>query len=140
MGKRLIFVGVGAVGSFVGGMLARAKEDVTLMDAWPEHIDRIKNAGLRITGTQGEHVVTVNAIHIHEVQGLLANPFDVAFLCTKSYDTGWAAALIKDYLSPTGLVVSLQNGFNEEAIARSIDPSRVLGCVASTLGVEIQGP
>ena len=140
MGKRLIFVGAGAVGSFVGGMLALAKEEVTLIDAWPEHIAKIKKAGLRITGTQGEHVVAINALHIHEIQGLLANPFDVAFLCTKSYDTGWAAALIRDYLSPTGLVVSLQNGFNDEAIAKSIDPSRVLGCIASTLGVEIQGP
>ncbi len=138
-GKRLAFAGAGAMGSFVGGMLAQAGEDVTLVDGWPEHIRAIKERGLVISGTQGRHKVPVKALHIHEVQGLTAAPIDVAFISAKAYDTEWATALVKDYLSPDAVVVSLQNGFNEERISRVLDGRPVVGCIASTLGVEMVG-
>ena len=140
MGRRLGFVGAGAMGSFVGGMLARAGHEVTVIDGWPEHIKRIKERGLLITGTHGRHQVELTALHIHEVQRLIAAPVDVAFIATKAYDTEWATALIKDHLAPGATVVSLQNGFNEERISRILDGQRVVGCIASTLGAEIIGP
>ena len=140
MGRRLAFVGAGAVGSFVGGMLAKTGEDVTLIDGWPEHIRAIKDEGLLITGTHGRMVVAVEALHIHEVQRLVNSPLDLTFIATKAYDTEWAAALIKDYLRPGAPVVSLQNGFNEERISRILGGQPVVGCIASTLGAEIIGP
>ena len=48
MAGRIVFVGAGAVGSYVGGHLARAGNDVTLIDPWPEHIDRIKRHARRL--------------------------------------------------------------------------------------------
>ena len=128
------------MGSFVGGMLSKAGEDVTVMDGWPEHIGKIKAEGLLITGTHGRHRVDLKALHIHEVQGLGKAMLDVAFIATKAYDTEWATALVKDYLAPDAVVVSLQNGFNEERISRLLDGRPVVGCIASTLGVEIVGP
>ena len=139
-GKRLAFAGAGAMGSFVGGMLARVGEDVALIDGWPEHIQAIKDHGLLISGTQGQHPVRVRALHVHEVQGLIAAPIDVAFISAKAYDTEWAAALVKDYLHPDAVVVSLQNGFNEERISQVLEGRPVVGCIASTLGVEMVGP
>ena len=140
MKAKIGIVGAGAVGSFIGGMLSKAGENITLIDGWPDHIKTIKRLGLRISGTQGEHIIRLNAIHINEVQRFLTNPFDITFICTKSYDTAWSTALIADYLSPSGFVVSLQNGFNEEIIGGIIGPHRVLGCVASTLGAELIDP
>ena len=67
MGKKLAFMGAGAVGGYVGGHLARAGEDVTLIDPWPEHIDTIKQHGLHLEGTQGEYLVHPKALHLHEV-------------------------------------------------------------------------
>jgi len=140
LGERLGFVGAGAMGSFVGGMLAKAGHDVTLIDGWPEHISRIKAQGLVITDTRGRAHVEIAALHINEVQRLIVAPLDVAFVATKAYDSEWAAALIKDYLAAGATVVSLQNGFNEERISRILDGRPVVGCVASTLGAEIVGP
>ncbi len=59
----------------------------------------------------------------------------VAFVCTKSYDTVWATALISQYLAPDGFVVSLQNGINEERIAGVVGWGRVVGCIASSISV-----
>ena len=140
MSERLGFVGAGAMGSFVGGMLAKAGHDVTLVDGWPEHVSRIKAQGLVITDTRGRTEVDVAALHIHEVQRLIATPLDVGFIAAKAYDSEWAAALVKDYLVPGAPVVSLQNGFNEERISKILDGQPVVGCVASTLGAEIVGP
>ncbi|MGQ4807867.1 hypothetical protein NKDENANG_01232 [Candidatus Entotheonellaceae bacterium PAL068K] len=136
MGKRLVMVGAGAVGGYVGGHLARTGEDVTLIDPWPEHIDYIKHNGLNLSGTQGDHTVRLNALHLHEVQSLFKTPVDIAFVCTKSYDTEWATMLIQQYLAPDGFVVSLQNSINEERIAAIVGWGKTLGCIASTIGVD----
>ncbi len=136
MGARIVFVGAGAVGGYVGGHIARAGEDVTLIDPWPEHIEYIKHHGIHLSGTQGEHTVRLKALHLHEVQSLFKQPADIAFICTKSYDTEWATMLIKQYLAPDGFVVSLQNSINEERIANIVGWGKVVGCIASTIGVD----
>ena len=120
MSRRIVFMGAGAVGGYIGGHFARIGEDVTLMDPWPEHIEYIKHNGIHLSGTQGEHTIRVKALHLHEVQGLYKEPVDIAFICTKSYDTEWATMMIKQYLAPNGFVVSLQNSINEERIANIV--------------------
>jgi len=126
MAKRLAFMGAGAVGSYVGGHLSRAGADVTLIDPWPDHIEAIKSEGLHLEGTQGEYLVHPRALHLHEAQSLFRDPVDIAFVCTKSYDTVWAATLISQYLMPGGFIVSLQNSINEERIASVVGWGRVI--------------
>lgn len=140
MGTRLAIVGAGAVGSYVGGLIARAGKQVVLIDPWPDHIQRIREEGLRVSGTQGEYLVHPRALHLHEVQSLAREPVDIAFISTKSYDTEWATLLIRDYLAPGGYVVSLQNGVNEERMAALVGWGRVVGAIASTIGVAMVGP
>src|SRR6266545_1192457 len=140
MGKKLAFMGAGAVGGYVGGHLARAGLDVTLIDPWPEHIEAIKREGLRLEGTQGEHLAHPRALHLHEVQSLFKDPVDVAFVCTKSYDTVWATTLISQYLAPGAFIVSLQNGINEERIAGVVGWGRVVGVIASSISVNAYKP
>jgi 2-dehydropantoate 2-reductase len=69
------------------------------------------------------------------VQSLHKTPVDIAFICTKSYDTVWATQMISQYLAPDGFVVSLQNSINEERIAEVVGWGKVIGCIASTIGV-----
>jgi 2-dehydropantoate 2-reductase len=120
MGRHIVFMGAGAIGGYIGGHIARSGEDVTLIDPWPEHIAYIKQNGIQLTGTQGDHTVRVRALHLHEVQSLFKHPVDIAFICTKSYDTEWATMMIKQYLAPNGFLVTLQNGINEERIANIV--------------------
>ncbi|MGH8056132.1 MAG: ketopantoate reductase family protein [Candidatus Entotheonellia bacterium] len=135
MAKKLAFMGAGGVGSYVGGHLARAGADVTLIDPWPEHIETIKRDGLHLGGTQGDYVVHPRALHLHEVQSLFKDPVDIAFVCVKSYDTVWATEMISQYLVPGGFIVSLQNSINEERIAGVVGWGRVVGCIASSISV-----
>ncbi len=143
MGKRVVVVGAGAVGGYAGGHMARAGHDVTLIDAWPEHVEYMRRHGLQLSGlTEAErHSIKVNALHVCDVQSLAKQkPVDIAFICVKSYDTEWATHLIKAYLAPDGFVVSLQNCINEERIAAIVGWGRTLGCIASLIAVELYAP
>src|SRR5260370_22632906 len=143
MGKKIAVVGVGAVGGYTAAHMARAGEDVTLIDMWPAHVDQMKREGLLITHHQGEEpfTVKVRALHLTEAQQLSKEaPIDIAFVCIKSYDTQWAAMLIKQYLAPAGYVVSLQNCMNEETIAGIVGWGKTLGSIASSITVELHAP
>lgn len=139
MGKRIAVVGAGALGGYVGAWLAHSGEDVTLIDMWPENIEAIRARGLELDGITDEEKITVTrakTMHLTEVQSLCREtPIDIAFVSVKSYDTEWAAALIKPYLAPDGYVVSLQNCVNEEKIAGIVGWGRTLGVVASNISV-----
>jgi 2-dehydropantoate 2-reductase len=126
---RFGIVGAGAIGCVVGGLLTKAGRDVTLIDQWPEHVESMKRVGLRLSGTCGEHLVPVKALHIHEAQSV-SQPFDAVFIAVKSYDTEWATHLGLTYLRPsTGMVVDFQNGINDERVAAIAGADRTLGCV-----------
>src|SRR5262245_17432320 len=135
MGRKIAIVGAGAVGGYVGAHMVRAGEDVTFIDPWPEHVDRMRGHGLFVTHAMNvpEFTVPVRALHITDAQQLAKEkPVDIAFVCMKSYDTAWATMLIRQYLAPDGFVVSLQNCMNEETIAGIVGWGKTLGCIASS--------
>jgi 2-dehydropantoate 2-reductase len=136
---RIGVIGAGAIGCVVGGLLTKAGHDVTLVDQWPEHIETMKQRGLRLSGTCGEHTIPVKALHIHELQGV-ATPFEAIFVSVKSYDTEWAAQMALAYLKqPDGVVVDFQNGVNDERVASVVGKARCLGCVI-TIGAGMYEP
>ena len=143
MGKRIAYVGVGAVGGYVAGHLTRAGHDVTLIDPWPEHVEHMRRHGIELSGTTAaeRHTVPVKALHVSDLQGQVKEePFDIAFLSAKSYDTEWSTLMIKPYLAPDGFVVSVQNCINEERIAQHVGWGRTVGCIASLIAVELYEP
>jgi 2-dehydropantoate 2-reductase len=88
-----------------------------------------------------EFTVPVRALHVTDAQQLSKEkPVDIAFVCMKSYDTAWAAMLIRQYLAADGYVVSLQNCMNEETIAGVVGWGKTLGCVASSITVNLPEP
>jgi 2-dehydropantoate 2-reductase len=136
---RIGIIGAGAIGCVVGGLLTKAGHDVTLVDQWPEHIETMKQHGLRLSGTCGDHAIPVKALHIHELQGV-ATPFEAVFVSVKSYDTEWAAQMALAYLKqPDGVVVDFQNGVNDERVASVVGKARCLGCVI-TIGAGMYEP
>ena len=137
---RIAFVGAGAIGGYVGAHLTRAGFDVVLIDAWALHVDAMQRDGLHFSGTVGEYSVPVRALHISDVQTLVHAPVDIAFLCTKLYDTAWAATLVREYLAADGFVVTMQNSVVEEIVAGIVGWGRTLGCIASTMSVELYAP
>ncbi|TMJ45885.1 MAG: hypothetical protein E6G90_15305 [Alphaproteobacteria bacterium] len=97
MEKRIAVIGAGAIGGYTGGQLAHNGFDVTLIDPWPEHIERIRRDGLALEGMTEEEFVCARpaTMHLTEAQELAKQkPIDIAMVAVKSYDTEWATRLI----------------------------------------------
>jgi len=130
---RVVVMGAGAVGSMVGGRLAR-DHDVTLVGRAP-HVDAVDTQGLELTG-HTERTVRVDAT----TDPAELDPADVVLVTTKAYDTEQAVREALPVVDEHTYVVSLQNGLgNLEAIARHVDPSRVVGATTSH-GCLFHGP
>ena len=98
-------VGAGAVGSYFGGMLARAGHPVTLIGR-ASHVEAVNAQGLRIESVSWDETIPLRAstalADVHEAK--------VVLVCVKTVDTDFVARTIAPSLKPGTLVVSLQNG------------------------------
>src|ERR1700709_2540389 len=143
MGYKIAIMGTGAVGAYAGAHMARAGEDVTFIDPWPANVETMKAQGLKVSHIRDvpEWSTPVRALHLTELQqAAKEKPFDIAFVCMKSYDTEWATVMISQYLAPAGFIVSLQNCMNEETIAGVVGWGMVVGCIASSITVDLSRP
>ena len=121
---RVAIVGAGAIGGTVGAYLVRAGHDVTFVDVVAEHVEAIRERGLRIEGPIDAFTVHAPAYLPHEVPGA----FETVFLCVKAHATEAAARALGPFLADDGVVVSLQNGLNELVIAEVVGEARTMGC------------
>ena len=122
---KIHIVGSGAIGGMAGWHMAMNGEDVTFVDQWPAHVQAMRERGLRITGLRGDHTLPVRALLPEEID----EPLELVFLACKSQHTDAAVRGIMPHLTPDSVVVSLQNGMNEEKIAAMIGVERVIGAL-----------
>lgn len=122
---KIHIVGSGAIGGMAGWHMAKNGEDVTFVDRWPDHVQAMKQRGLRITGLRGDHTIPVRAMLPEEID----EPLELVFVACKSQHTEEAVRGIMPHLTPDSVVVSLQNGMNEDKIAALIGAERVIGAL-----------
>lgn len=139
MGKeniRVAVVGAGAIGGIVAAFLARAGWDLEVVCKHQETADRALSEGFHIFGVQGEHRIPLRGLR--EIQDL-SGPKEVVFLATKANDAMEAARVLLPFLKENSVVVSLQNGICEDALAEILGRNRVIGCVVGW-GASMHGP
>ncbi len=98
-------IGAGAVGSYFGGLLARAGCDVTLV-ARQDHVKAIQENGLYMECQSFQERVSVKTSTEYQA---IKNA-DLVLFCVKSPDTESVAIEIQPYLSKDTIILSLQNG------------------------------
>ncbi len=138
MSKKIAVLGAGAIGSSVAADLTDAGLDVTIIDQWPQHVEAMKEKGLRVQMSDMDLQTSVRAHHLCELASLRME-FDVVLLIVKSFDTWWACELIKPYLKSEGVFLGVQNSMNNETISSIIGRERVVGCCVE-LSAEIFTP
>ncbi len=139
MVKKLLFVGAGAIGSYLGAFLSRAGHDVTLVDPWAEQIDTIRQRGIAVTGPHEPFAARPAAVHLHAAASLPCD-YDAAFVAMKAYDTAWAAQLALRHLGPEGFIVAAQNCWPDPVAAAVVGPARAVGLIMSKIGVAVWMP
>ena len=120
---------MGAVGGTTAGGLLHAGHRVILVDPWYENVEAIRRRGLAVTVDGARHELPAQALYPDELGSLERANAQVILLACKSYDTVSTLRALEPYLAPDGVVVSLQNGINEDRIAELVGADRTVGCV-----------
>jgi 2-dehydropantoate 2-reductase len=131
---KILFVGAGAIGSYIGAFLARSGQDVTLIDPWAEQVETVRAKGISVTGPHDPFEARPAIYHLHEAQRL-PRDFDVAFVAMKVYDTAWATQLALRHLKPEGFVVAAENCWPDPIVASIAGKGRSIGLIMSKIGV-----
>jgi 2-dehydropantoate 2-reductase len=122
MKQKIAVVGAGAIGSLVGGLLAHAGEDVTLIARKP-HVEAVSRDGLFINGVLGEFTVKVEAAEQLDFRS------DIVLLTAKAQDVEAVCKKIKPYAQGIP-IVALQNGVRSDEMAASVfGKENIIGCV-----------
>lgn len=128
-------MGAGAVGSYFGGMLARAGHDVVLV-ARPQHVTAIEREGLRMdTKTFDERVRLRASSDPAAVQGA-----QLVLFCVKSGDTETAGRQIRPFVAREAVVLCLQNGVDNDVRLRAVLTEPEVAASVVYVGAEIAGP
>jgi len=138
MEERIAVLGAGGIGGAIAAYLARDGHNVTIIDQWAAHVDKVKTDGLQLTSRDDEFTAPVKALHLSEASGL-KDQFDTVFLSVKSYDTVWSTYFIEPHLKPAGFILPAQNALNDEAVAHIVGFNRTVGCVV-TIGAGVYEP
>ena len=123
---KVAVMGSGAVGGYFGGLLARGGTDVTFI-ARGKHLEALRTQGLRVKSVKGDFSLHVKATDDPQEVGSV----DLVLFCVKAYDTERAMRQALPMVGKETVVLSLQNGVdNEEKIASIIGKEKVLAGVA----------
>ncbi len=122
----LLVVGAGAIGGISAALLKNAGVNVEIVCHNDDHARLISQSGINISGSAGEFNIRIPA---YSTVSSVKDKKDVVLLATKATDMIEAARLVKEILKDDGYLVSLQNGFCEDALAEVLGRDRIIGCV-----------
>ena len=133
---RFAVMGAGAVGCYFGALLARAGHAVTLIGR-PAHVLAVRDNGLRLqTAAMDVQVPLAASTEPSAVHGA-----DVVLFCVKSSDSEDAAQQIRPHLAPGALVLTLQNGVdNDERVRAVLDASTPVAAAVVYVATAMGGP
>lgn len=134
---KVLIVGAGAVGCYVGGLLALARHEVVFA-VRSSTADAMLKSGLQLKGPRGDWNAT--NIVVHSSPATDAGDFDVGISCVKLYDAESSAREWVKLLGQCAAVVSLQNGVDgQQRIAAGSGLENVYGGLIY-VAAKLEGP
>ena len=129
---RIAVIGAGGVGGYFGARLAAAGETVAFIQRGA-HLQALRANGLRVVSPLGD-IALPSVVATDNPKDV--GPVDVVLITVKSGDTLAAGELARPLIAPDSIVISLQNGVeNEQRLAKSLGRQHVLGGVAYILSL-----
>jgi len=131
MTERIVVMGSGALGGYIGGRLVQAGRDVTLI-ARGQHLGAMQQKGLQVQSPDGDFVIKpVKATDDPAEVG----PVDLILFCVKSYDVLNAAEMLRPMMAPGTVIIPVQNGIEHiETIGNVLGAEHILGGVSLISG------
>ena len=135
-------IGIGGVGGYFGGKLAREYENSgqheIIFIVRGQHLTAIKENGLQLYTREGDYIARPLLATDNPAE---AGVFDMVFFCVKSYHLESSALALKANINKNTVVIPLLNGVNiaERLLAVLPDADIVRGCVYISSFIEKPG-
>jgi len=129
---KIAIVGIGGVGGFYGGLLAKRyfdDEDVEIVFiARGDHLEQIKKNGLNLITENGTYTVRPGLATDNPADGSI---FDCVIFCVKAYGLEESAKLVSPSIDENTVVISLLNGVdNADRLSAVLNKGKIFnGCV-----------
>ena len=123
---KILILGAGAIGGYIGGRLHQSGADVTFL-VRPARRERLERDGLAIESTKGDITQKVTTV----LNGAEGGPYDVVLLTCKAYDLDSAIEAIAPAVGANTTVVPLLNGMRHiDILAAKFGDAKVVGGLA----------
>lgn len=133
---RIAVIGVGGVGGYFGGRLARAGHDVSFI-ARGEHLRAIRERGLRVESTAGDFLIQPAQASDDPAE---VGAVDAVIVSVKSWQLAEAARAARPLLGPDTAVLPLLNGVEAaDTLAAELGAAHTLGGLCRIMAF-IAGP
>jgi 2-dehydropantoate 2-reductase len=133
---RILVQGAGAVGGYFGALLVRGGHDVWFV-ARGDNLAALRARGLTVRlGSDVLQLPRVQAVG----DPAEAPPPELVLVCVKSYDTRAAAAALRPVVDRETIVLSLQNGVENEALLAEALGLPPLMVALTRIGVALVAP
>jgi 2-dehydropantoate 2-reductase len=134
--ERILIMGAGALGAYFGGRLAQRGENVVFV-ARGDNFAALKRVGVWIEEPPRFELIAPLQVVQSPAE---AGPCSVVLVCVKSYDTDAAAEALRPVVGPETIILSLQNGLeNEDRLAELLGLPPLLRGLTH-IGAELTAP
>jgi 2-dehydropantoate 2-reductase len=133
---KIVIIGCGAMGSIYAGLLARAGNDVAVVDRGAAHVAAINRVGLRVEGASGDHIAAIRAFT--QVPDGIA---DLVVVSVKAAQVADVAPRLGTLIGPETMILTIQNGVGSaDLLAQYVPADRLAVGIAGGFGAIRRGP
>ena len=134
---KIAIIGVGAMRSVYAALLASAGHDVWGVDVWKEHVEAIRENGLRLEGASGDRTVRIHAT----TDPTQVRDADLVIIATKADGVVNGAQAALAVARPEAPILTIQNGLGSaDKVAEIAGAQRVMIGVVGGFGASMKGP
>ena len=108
--ERVLFIGAGAVGSYLVGGLAQQVIQLQLLTHGFEQVEYVNKNGIEVSGPHDTFVARPRMLHLHQSEKIAREQlFNFGFIAMKAYVQNGRRNIINKFIHPDGLIISAQN-------------------------------
>ena len=123
---RAAIYGAGSLGMILGAFITKNGGRIDLINRNKAHVEAIRKNGAVVTGT----VNFTQKVDVYTPEEMTGK-YDIIFLMTKQLQNREVVTFLKDFMTPDGVIVTLQNGIPEMLIGEIVGEDHVLGCTVA---------
>lgn len=122
---RIVIVGGGAIGRLFGSLLAKGKNEITLLDVDAEVVDAMRDQGIGVVSSNMDDPDMVTPVPVEAVtDASLISDCDLVLLMVKSFATRMATKSIAHLIGDTCPLLGVQTGLGNIEVMEQVVPRK----------------